>query len=144
MASTLQRTATWLCLAVALLTGFAPVRGFVLCFEPSGAICLDLTTAEDTCGGCETSESDEPVEASHEIDPQDSCCSCLDLPIPGFSQDKQLQPSTIEFQTGPRIGGSLLSCLCAPPPVAAFPDERVEVPRPPGSIDLIRAVVLVI
>lgn len=134
----------WLCLAVTLLTGVTPVNGLVLCLEPDGRVSVEVANNAPVCRSCCEQHPDEPTPASPTAQESDgACCPCLDLPVPGSTQEHRVQPRLVEFQLGPWTSTTspLESHSFA---VAACPFRAPprEVPRPPESIALISTVVL--
>jgi hypothetical protein len=143
--SILQRATVWLCLAVAVLTGLTPAQGVMLCLEPDGDLCIEIASSADTCGGCEVEAHDAEPAAEHEVSTDDPCCSCVDVPVPGFCQDRQVLPKTIEFQLGPWLAQVETLVLPSIHTIrAASYRTRGEEPRPPDSLALIRSVVLLV
>lgn len=143
--SILQRATVWLCLAVAVLTGLTPAQGFMLCLEPDGDLCIEVATSAETCSGCVIEGHDPAPAAEHEVTTDDPCCPCLDLPVPGFSQDRQVLAKALEFQLGPWTEDvQPLVLRSIPPPCTTVHAARGEEPRPPDSLALIRSVVLLV
>jgi len=140
--SILQRLTAWLCLAVALLTGITPSQGLMLCLESDGCVRIEIASFAPECGGCEGHAEDATTTLSaRSVD--DMGCPCVDLPIPGSTQEQRVQPKSIEFQPGPWVPAA--SPLTSSSVVAALLAARApprEVPRPPESVALIRTVVL--
>jgi hypothetical protein len=143
--SILQRATVWLCLAVAVLTGLTPAQGFVLCLEPDGDVCIEVASSAETCGGCVVDRHDAEPGSQQVVPTDDPCCPCLDLPVPGFSQDRQVLPTALEFQLGPWIAYVEPLVLASIPSLRATAcGTRGTEPRPPDSLALIRTVVLLI
>jgi hypothetical protein len=143
--SILQRATVWLCLAIAVLTGLTPAQGVVLCLEPDGDLCVEVATAAETCSGCVVDSHDIAPDSDQAVPTQEPCCSCLDLPVPGFSQDRQIVAKSIEFQFGPWVAApEPFVPMAIPSPHRTAYGTRGEVPRPPDSLALIRSVILLV
>ncbi|MBK7645353.1 MAG: hypothetical protein IPJ19_20335 [Planctomycetes bacterium] len=145
MCALLQRMTAWLCLAVAFLTGLAPAQGCVLCVQSDGRVGVDFATPAEHCQCCEDHEHIAAPEARSEHALCDSCCECLDLPVSGTLQDRLCKPRPITPQLGPWIPPSavpLREALELRETNACV--ARVEAPRPPDSLALIRTVVLLL
>jgi len=135
----------WLCLAMALLTGLTPAQGFMLCLEADGRVSVEIATSDPACGCCEHPQAGDPRTTTAASASADVACPCLDLLLPGSLLDHRAQPKPVEFHVGPWMAsapsrfvqphGWLPLAVCAP---------RHEVPRSPGSLALIRSVVLLV
>ncbi len=135
----------WLCLAVALLTGITPAQGLMLCLESDGCVRIEIASSAPECGGCEGHEEDAAPATPSARGADDGACPCVDLPIPGATQEQRVQPKPIEFQLGPWVPAA--SPIVSSPFVAALLASRApptEVPRPLESVALIRTVVLLV
>jgi hypothetical protein len=145
MPATLQRLTAWLCLAVALLTGTLPARGFVLCIEADGCVRVEL---KSTNAECDTCEEHEPAPLSDELaltDLRDSQCPCVDVAFPGSGPQQRILPKPVAVDVGPWTAlpapllaqpvASLATCVRGPP---------ATVPRPLAALALIRSVVLLV
>ena len=145
MASILQRATAWLCLAVAVLTGLTPAHGFVLCLEPDGDVCIEVDASAEKCSGCVVDSHNAAPVSEQAVTTDVPCCPCLDLPVPGFSQDRQILPKASEIQIGPWIANvAPLVRLSIPSSLATSHRTPDEAPRPPDSLALIRTVVLLV
>jgi len=141
----LQRLTSWLCLSTALLTGYTPAQGFVVCLQPGGRVSVDLSTLAERCNCCDIQEQGTSPEAQTARAPGDTCCECLDLPVSGSLQDRLSQPRPIAPQVGPWIApsaGSLVQQFVSIAPAAHA--LRAQVPRAPDSLALIRSIVLLL
>jgi hypothetical protein len=144
MTSMIQRTTAWLCLAVALLTGFTPAQGTVICLEPDGCVRIELAISAASCFGCGEHREDATPSSPVVRAPEVSDCPCVDLPVPGTSQERRLRNS-IALRLGSWIANPV--ALTAPPLLPApraLRALRLDPPRPPESLALIRSVVLLV
>ena len=143
--SILQRAAAWLCLAVAILTGFSPAQGFVICLEPDGRVSVEIATSAEACGGCESPRDHTTTPKPTVRSAQVSDCPCVDLPVPGTSQERGLQRQPIQLRPGSWIACPLPSfarpLVPLPLAVRASPPGP---PRPAESLARIRSVVLLV
>jgi hypothetical protein len=135
--SLIRRLSAWLCLMLSLLIGSAPAQGFVLCLEPDGCVSLEIATASESCGAC--------AEHAQEAD---AGCPCVDLPVTGPESARPVQPKPAELTdlqlavwvaTLPEVLSSLRAEVALE--FRAVPRGP---PRPPGSLALIRSVVLLV
>lgn len=137
-----HRLTAWLALAAALLMGVAPGQGFVLCFEPSGRVVLELAGQDRACDGCEdTAGGEEP--SARVVAPATACCACLDIPVGVCGDEARARPNPVEF----RFDAPLALSPVLPAPLLAPRLERSDTrhgapPGPPGSLAHIRTVVL--
>lgn len=137
----LKRVASWLCLAIALMLGFAPWSGFVLCLEPDGTSAFEVVSLETGCGGCSgsgtlPSRSDRAVLES---------CPCVDIPVCVAGPETRFKPqSAADGVLGAAILAptfvALLSPQTARPLLAVHPGE----PRPSPALSSLRTVVLLV
>lgn len=141
MPSIVQRMTAWLCLAVVLLAGVLPAQGFVLCIEADG--CVEVKSSDASCDGCYGHEVEAAPSAVLASAAQDAPCPCIDLAVPGTSQDRRVLPKPIGFQIGPCLAPRL-EVLGGTFGVGAGPPRSppATAPRPPESLALIRTVVL--
>lgn len=144
MSTLLQRMTAWLCLAAGFLAGLTPAQGFVLCLQPTGRMSVDLATRAEHCQCCDAQEQGKTPEVQQPRS-RDACCDCLDVPVSGALQDRLTPRGPVVPQLGPCIvpesGTVLLAHSSTELLVRAL---RAEVPRPPGSLALIRSVVLLL
>lgn len=141
----LQRMTAWLCLAFAFLTGISPVQGFVLCLEPCGSIGVELATSSERCNGCDDHTETTPPSAPSMLLTHETGCECVDVPFLGSTREPQIKTKPIGLETGPWV--ALPPRIFSPPLIlvsATVRRSRVEVPRPPESLALIRSVVLLV
>ncbi len=145
MPSLLRRLTAWLCLATALLTGLPPAQGFVLCLEADGCVSVDLAAPSEHCSCCESHEqaAAAPVQDARVLG--EAGCACVDLVVLGVAQVRsgQIRPigPQLEFAPAPAPVDALPVPVLVPP---ASRSARAEVPRPPGSLALIRSVILLL
>lgn len=141
----LHRLTAWLCLVAALVTGVAPAHGLVLCVEPDGCVSVQFSSATDHCVDCGDHVGTSLGSATANPAPADDGCPCVDVPVPGSTRESSLQPKSIQ--------APLLQWLALLPAFLALPSatpplvvrmRRIEVPRPPDSLCLIRSVVLLV
>ncbi len=139
----LQLLTAWLCLTVVFLTGLSPAQGFVFCIEQDGCVQLEVRTTTADCGGCDDHQvqSDEGsrTDDSHGV----ADCSCVDIALPGPIEQRQLRQKVCDLAAPTAL---------IPVSLAAFDrfvvrapsrtEPRTSVPRPSGSLALIRTVVL--
>jgi len=145
MPSLLHRFTAWLCLALVLVTGSTPARGFVVCIENDGCVSIEIKAAYEDCDGCDghdERDASEPVAtASNDGEP----CPCLDLVVPGYAEHQAAQLRSIDVHVGAWL---------APPsvawPIYAAPETtngRGPPPCPPRVADTlvhVRTVVLLV
>lgn len=141
----LQRMTAWLCLAVALFTGVAPVQNLVLCIEGDGCVQIEVRSSDagcDSCAGHEAStSSSQTLTAMDRV----TGCPCIDLAVPRVSKEQRVLPRPIELQVGAWVALPPAPIPQLPVSVAgAVRASPVAVPRPPDSLALIRTVVLLV
>lgn len=102
--------ATWLALALTLVVGLVPARGFVLCIEPDGCVSVEMKADGNACGGCDDHHEDPSAPRAGGGSEDDAPCACLDLDVPGNE-----------------------ACRRAAPPLGTF---GVELPAPPEPVVL--------
>lgn len=135
----------WLCLAIALMSGTLPARGFVLCIEADGCVRVELKSPDASCNGCDDHESSATATATEVAsrDSGDSDCPCIDVAVPSCAPQQRILPKPIAVELGEWIAPleQLVpqSCVLASGLVRGPP---AEVPRPSESLVLIRSVVL--
>lgn len=146
MSSTFQRMTAWLCLLLAVLTAIAPAQGFVLCVEPDGCVTIEVANAEDSCGACCAVPSEGPRQpAANVLAADDACCPCLDLLVPGTTEDLAVQPRQFEIPLVSWTSSTGASAAQFTPAIGlAARAPRIEPPRPPDSLALISSVVLLV
>lgn len=100
MLSLCHRLIAWLCLALVVLTGLAPVQGFVVCIEADGCVSIEVEAADGNCRGCERSgEVDSTVQAAA-TQSDEASCPCIDVPVPGSPDQQLTQSRSIELHDG--------------------------------------------
>lgn len=132
----------WVCLAVALLTGLAPVHGFVVCIEADGCVRIETKAPDVDCGGCDDHGS-EGIQSEFPATTSDDACPCIDIQVPGFPREERLLPqacdSRFEFVGAPPLVTTLLTRIAFES--GAF-TPRPETPRAHARLAHIRTVVL--
>src|SRR6202008_416346 len=88
------RLTAFVCFAVVFVTGLTPSNGFVICLEPDGCVSIEVETSARECGGC---EGHEEAGTESQVLPGNAC-PCLDLPIPGSSEDRRLERKSIDLR----------------------------------------------
>lgn len=145
-----QRLLSWLCLAVAVLSGVAPVQGFVVCLEPDGCVSVELASVADECAGCGSHDAElggpaPSQRGSAARDAGELGCPCVDLPVPGTAQDRRVQSRALEPGPGPWLPAPPLPQLLRPASIASDRAARcLEVPRECGVLVQLRSVVLLV
>jgi hypothetical protein len=135
-----QRLTAFFCLAVVLVTGLTPSNGFVICLEPDGCVSIEVETSASECGGCEGHEATDAESTAVSGD----ACPCLDLPIPGSSEDRRLERKSLGFRLAAfeAPASAIAEILQSAPSLHRSP--RSDAPRPPETLALIRTVVLLV
>jgi hypothetical protein len=134
MAPILQRLTAFVCFAVVLVIGLTPSSGFVICLEPDGCVSIEVETSALECAGCDGHEEVAPPAS-------DEPCPCVDLPIPGSSEDRR-RPIELRLATFAPQASSVAAEIPPVSPLLASP--RGEAPRAPEALALIRTVVLLV
>lgn len=151
MSSSLQRMTAWLCLAMTVLTGIVPARGFALCMEADGCVRIEFKAVDEDCDGCEDHGVEAPASDVLTAPDGSPSCPCVDLALPGPPGDPQATPD----QRSPLERIALQRDLCAEarPAIvepARFPNApvrtapRAQVLRPPDALTLIASVLLLV
>jgi hypothetical protein len=140
-----HRLTAWLCLALVLLTGLAPTQGFVVCIESDGCVSIEFKAADAGCDGCEGhEESGNPVQAAA-TSSEDAPCPCIDFAVPGSSERRLAQSSSVEVQVGHWIAPPLEDRVpCATPTLTVGHAPIPCIPRVAESLAHIRTVVLLV
>lgn len=135
----------WLCVALALLIGLVPEKGFVVCFAQDGFSTIEIRAGEASCNHCEGHEkSSTPAQAAF-IAGDDVPCPCIDVEVPGSPERELSQSRSIELLVGfwITLGPSIL-VQHTKPMVTAARGPPPCVPRVADSWAHIRAVVLLV
>ena len=137
----LRQLTVWLCLVAALFLGTSPGNGWVLCFEPDGAVAVELATASNGCGGCpgDAGALEEVAFSSSES----AGCPCIDIPLVLKSEHDRLQLKRIEVRASD-LATILPATLFAFEPALAKAYPTLAPPQPAPSLALIRSVVLLV
>lgn len=140
-----HRLTAWLCLALVLLTGLSSTQGFVVCIEDDGCVSIEVKAADASCGGCEGHvQSDSPVQSAADST-EDVPCPCIDLAVPGSTEEQLAQSRSVEINVGPWIAPPPeIRVQHATPTVTAGRGPPPCVPRVADSLAHIRTVVLLV
>lgn len=145
MPALLHRLTAWLCLAVALVTGTLPARGFVLCIEADGCVRVELKTTNAECDTCDEHEPGPLADELALTDARDSECPCIDVAVPGRGPQPRSLPKPIALEVGPWVALPAPSSVQAVAPLAlSVRGPPATVPRPLATLALIRSVVLLV
>lgn len=145
MARTSSRFVAWLCLAVLLLTGVAPARGFVVCIEVDGCVSLEVKAQDADCGSCEEHEREAPAGEEVAEPNANSECPCIDYVVPGVPDQRVSSNRSLELPVGPMVAAPTSDFHVAPVPIATMergPPPRV--PRVAPALAHIRTVILLV
>ena len=137
----LQRLTAWLCLTVVFLTGLSPAQGFVFCIEQDGCVQLEVRASGSACGSC-----DDHQVVGKEL-PDDSpgigTCSCVDFALPGPIEQQKLRAQVRDVDTHAWPMPVIVTAVGRRDVRSSSIDpSRAAIPRPDGSLALIRTVVL--
>jgi len=138
------RCAAWLRLALVLLTGLTPARGFVLCIEADGCVRVELRSSADDCGGCDGhAEAAKPADAAA-FESESEACPCVDVAVLGVSNGQFARQGDAGnlgasvWNSPPKLQGVVWRepAHREHPPAAAAP------PRSADSLQHLRSVIL--
>jgi len=133
------RLHAWLCLALLLLAGAMPARGFVVCVEADGCVSLEIKLPDADCGTCAGHEDMASGTTTN------SDCPCVDYIVPGLPDQRAVTNRSLDPQVGAWVAP--VAVPFALHPTLAQTSERGPPPRVPRvaqSLAHIRSVILLV